>query len=143
MQVQLWIPDKLQPSTCIVLCPVHIRGNKKALVLSEDLGLPVRVEGVRAIYKAIGDGPSTGQEKCTDFVLAITCLDSCTRRKPVACSALNGATVTADRVSNQKAFVCISIEVLAIREEVVWTDVFRKAFGADGFHTQVHVRQEG
>lgn len=143
MQVQVRVPDELQPAACIVLRSAHIGGYEKSLVLSEELGLPVGIEGVRSIHEAVRDRPPAGQEERTDLVLAVARLDSRAVGKPVTRAAFDSAAITADGIAKQEAFVRIAIEILIIYEEVLSAKVMRKAFGTNCLHAKIHVRQEG
>src|SRR5260370_42452862 len=142
MQVQLWSPDELYPATCIVLRSAHVRGYEKSFVLGEELGLPVAIEGVGGIHEAVRDRTAAGQKAVRDLVLPIASLDACAGGEPIAGAAFNGPSVPANCVSNQEAFVGVSVEVLAVCEEMIWTEVFSEAMRTDGFDAQVHVRQE-
>src|SRR5258707_9722276 len=126
-----------------MLGSAHVGGYEEPLVLGEDLRSPVAIEGIGGIYKAIGDRTAAGQEERAGLVLAIACFDSRAGGKPITGATFNCPGVPANRVSNHETFICISVQVLAICKEVVWTEVFNKALGTDGFDAQVHVRQEG
>lgn len=107
-----------------MLGSAHVGGNEEPLVLGEELRSPLGVEGVGGIHKSIRDRTAAGQEERAGFVLAITCLDSRAGRKPIAGTAFNCPGVPANRVSNHEAFICVSVEVLAVRKEVIRTKVF-------------------
>lgn len=107
-----------------MLRSAHIGGYEKSFVLSEELGLPVGIEGVRSIHETLRDRPAAGEEERADFVLAIACFDSGAVGKPITGAAFNRAGVSADGVSNHETFIGISVEVLAVCKEMIWTEVF-------------------
>jgi hypothetical protein len=126
-----------------VLRPAHIGGYEKSFVLSEERGSPVGIEGVRGIHEAVRHRPAAGQEKRADFLLAIARFDSHAGGDPIAGAALNRAEISADGASNQETIIGISVELLAVRKEMIWIEVFEQALGANRFDAQIHVRQEG
>jgi hypothetical protein len=142
MQVQLWIPCELKPTACVVLRSAHIGGYEKSFVLGEELCLPMAIDGIRGIHKAICDRPAAGKINCAGFVLAITSFDSRAGREPVAGATLNRTAVTTDGVAKQEALVRIAIDVLTIDEIVCSAVVMRKAFRADCFDAQIHMLQK-
>ena len=60
MQVQFGSPIDLKPAACVVLRAAHVRRNQEALILGEELCLPVAIDGVGAVHKAVGDRTATG-----------------------------------------------------------------------------------
>ncbi len=107
-----------------MLGPAHVGGNEEPLILGEELRSPLVIDGIGGIYKAICDRTAAGQKERACFVLAIACFDSRAGGKPVAGATFNCPGVPANRASNHKTFICISVEVLTVCKEVIWTKVF-------------------
>src|SRR6266478_3110502 len=112
-----------------MLGPAYIGGDEEPLVLGEELSSPVAIEGIGGIYKAISGRTAAGQEKRANLVLAIACFDSSACGKPITGATFNRPGVPANRVSNHETFIGIAVEVLAVCEEVIRTEVFNQAFG--------------
>ena len=121
----------------------HVGRDKKPLVLGEDLGRPFFVKSERSIDEAICNCGPAWQKECSTFVLAIAGFDACAGGEPVTCTAFDGTGVATDSISNKETFVCISIQILTIDEEMVSAVIMRETLGTYSFHTKIHVLQEG
>ena len=96
----------------------QVGGDEEALVLGEELGLPVGGDGVGGVEEAVGDGAAAGEEEGASFVLAVAGLDVAAGGEPVAGTGFDGAGVSTDGVAEQEAFVGVGVEVLVVDEEV-------------------------
>src|SRR5437016_13708109 len=104
-----------------MLGSAHVGGDEEPLVLGEELRSPLGVEGVGGIHKSVRDRTAAGQKERAGFVLAIACLDSRAGRDPITGTAFNCPGVPANCVPDHEAFICISVEVLAVCKEVIGT----------------------
>ena len=76
MKAKLRVPCDLQPAACVVMGSGHVGRDQEALILTEQLRLPVSIDGVRRVHKAIGDRTASREEECSSFVLAVACFHS-------------------------------------------------------------------
>ena len=60
--MKLWAPGDLEPAACIVLRAAHVGRYQEALVLGEELRLPVAIDGVGGIDEAVGNSAAAGKE---------------------------------------------------------------------------------
>src|SRR6202051_3252488 len=104
-QADLGVPGDVDPAAGVVVGAGEVGGDEEALVLGEELGLPVAADAVGGGEEAVGDGAAAGEEEGSALVLAVAGLDASAGGEPVAGVGLDGAAVAADGVAGQKALV--------------------------------------